>query len=304
MAGLDLFNMREAVDNEIGLHGDGAASDSGSEGIPSLHGDGALRVDDLQEMIPLRPASVVSEDVPQQVHGTHGRVVQHPQASRADAGEICVMTANFGVQRASPAVAQHQRDNIKSLPATVLGMQEASEHWQDLLEAPAVEAWVPAEEEPGPSSDTAVAGPAPSRQAPAVAGHKPPVTHVAHRPQATFLTTLGDEAGATNLIAVRSSLALRIDRLYWKKRDDGTYRKKKERLLCTHQNPDRACHVETTSGRHDHHGSGEHTHASSAGQSRWPRLSGVAQKVLDRTRRPAQEVPSSNHAWRFQHERL
>ena len=184
-------------DGDDSLHGDGAPD--------RLHGDGA----------PSRPATVQGDDDDvRHVFGFGGRVIEKPFQDREDVGEIGILCANFGAERADARKRQYTRDNLKASPATIIGLQEAEDGVAQILEA----------KPPPPPLPRLL-------EAPAVAGQTERITEVSQRPQARYLVIMGEENGATCLTAVRASLASEINRLQWWWRMDGTFKKGGKRKI-------------------------------------------------------------------------
>jgi hypothetical protein len=162
-----------------------------------LHGDGACSDH------PSRPVSVLGDEAPvEQSLGAGGRAIAKPFSSREEVGEIGILNANFGRERADASMREYTRRNLKTSPASVLALQEGQESLAEILEAEPV---------------------------PMVVGH----AHIAadasaadiyERPMARYLVVMGTEHGPTCLTAVRQSLAESITRLWWWWHLDGTYR--------------------------------------------------------------------------------
>ena len=135
---------------------------------------------------------------------------------REDVGNIGWFCGNWGSRAANKQVQKRIDDQLKKNPCQILGLCECQQETETILQMG----------EAGEGKDPAVAG---KHQAP----------EFAEREDKAYLTLRGNEEVSV-LLGVRSAVAERIDLLFWKRIDEGTYKKKKRRgkqSPCPHTSP-------------------------------------------------------------------
>jgi len=162
------------------------------------------------------------------IQGEGGRHIRKPQHERTDIGTIGIMNVNFGAEKSDIVLKKYNQLNLRTSPAIVIGLQEASPNIGTILS----QASVPAVGDATLSSRGSGTEPPEtlSSRDGGTEERKQP-TKIEDRKQHQYHVAMGDEPnkgsgqGEGLMTAVRVSMASRIERVHWERTNDGLYKK-------------------------------------------------------------------------------